>query len=228
MAQKPSRAGRPADLPSEFETDLAVVELLEQASRTSTSLLRRVRTFDEEAWQALVATYGERVYRWCRVAKLQHEVAIDVTQDVFIAVFGSMDRFRRERQSDGFRKWLRGITAKRIGAYWRRQFPLSPPVGGSDWQGLLGALEAPHVSGSTSDGGTSRSDDDIRRQAIEHVRRETTARDWAILERLALSGQSAVKVADEFGVSVNVVYLVRSRLMRRIRERENQLKDRGG
>ncbi len=38
----------------------------ETSSSTSTSLLRRVKARDPDAWQRLVNLYGPLVYRWAR------------------------------------------------------------------------------------------------------------------------------------------------------------------
>ena len=53
--------------------------------------------------------------------------------------------------------------------------------------------------------------------AIDQIRSEIPERDWMIFERLTIDDPLAAEVADEFGVSVNVVYLVKSRILKRLR-----------
>jgi DNA-directed RNA polymerase specialized sigma24 family protein len=54
--------------------------------------------------------------------------------------------------------------------------------------------------------------------AIAQVRSEVTNRDWSIVEQLVLEDKRPAEVAEEFGVSPNVVYLVKSRVLSRLRD----------
>jgi RNA polymerase sigma-70 factor (ECF subfamily) len=53
---------------------------------TSTSLIRRVKDRDDEAWERLLDLYVPLVYSWCRRSGMQTEDAADVVQEVFRAV----------------------------------------------------------------------------------------------------------------------------------------------
>lgn len=57
-------------------------------------------------WEAVVRAYGDRVYKLAfRLAGNQHD-AEDITQEVFIRVFKSLDRF----EPGSFTGWLHRIT----------------------------------------------------------------------------------------------------------------------
>ena len=68
------------------------------------------------------------VYGWVRATGLREHDAADVIQEVFRAVFTSIDRFRKERPTDRFRDWLWTITHRRTVDHIRRlaSQPLPP------------------------------------------------------------------------------------------------------
>jgi RNA polymerase sigma-70 factor, ECF subfamily len=72
-------------------------------SELERSLLRRLRERDERAFRELVTAHRDRVYNICyRMMGNRHE-AEDVAQEVFIAVFKTIDSFREESK---FSTWL--------------------------------------------------------------------------------------------------------------------------
>ena len=67
------------------------------------ALLRRLRERDERAFRELVAQHRDRVYNICYRMMGKREDAEDVAQEVFIAVFKTIDTFREESK---FSTWL--------------------------------------------------------------------------------------------------------------------------
>lgn len=71
-------------------------------------MIEQQRAGDQAAmpWGEIVRTYGDRVYKLAyRLAGNQHD-AEDITQEVFIRVFKSLDRF----EPGSFTGWLHRIT----------------------------------------------------------------------------------------------------------------------
>ncbi len=89
------------------------------SSATSRGLLERVKVDDAAAWHRLVDLYAPLVYRWCRGFGLPEPDAADVFQDVFQAVASSIACFRKEKEGDTFRGWLRTITRNKIRDHFR-------------------------------------------------------------------------------------------------------------
>src|SRR5437764_187992 len=89
------------------------------SSGTSRSLLARVQADEPEAWERLVNLYAPLVHQWCRGGGLLGPDAADVFQQVFQAVVTSVGRFRKERQGDTFRGWLRRITQNKLRDHYR-------------------------------------------------------------------------------------------------------------
>src|SRR5277367_2420601 len=90
------------------------------STATFRGLLERVRVDDEAAWHRLVDLYAPLVYRWCRRSGLPEQDAADVFQDVFQAVATHIAGFRKEKESDTFRGWLRTITRNKIRDHFRK------------------------------------------------------------------------------------------------------------
>lgn len=189
------------------------------SSLTSSSLLRGAQCDDQKCWQILVDKYGLKVYGWCRNAGLQQADASDVSQEVFTAVARKLGEFRHDREGDRFRKWLRTITSNKIRDFWRKQRNYRQGVGGSSWQEQLNkALYEVRESSSIHHGHVEAEAMDARQLLVLRVRSETPERDWAILQRLLIDDQAPADIARELGITTNVVYLCKSRILKRMRE----------
>ena len=81
---------------------------------TSSKLLERARSCDQDAWRRLVDLYGCLVLYWCGQAGLQQADRSEVFQEVFHAVAKNIKRFLGDRHSDTFRGWLRTITRRKL------------------------------------------------------------------------------------------------------------------
>src|SRR5260370_13454327 len=104
---------------------------------TSRTLLERVCSNDQQAWQRLVELYTPLVAYWCRRWGVRGDDADDVRQEVFVAVASSVAGFQADRAGATFRGWLRGITHNKLLEHLRRRRPQvqvarpTPPQGGS-------------------------------------------------------------------------------------------------
>lgn len=180
--------------------------------RTSTSMLRGAKRDDQVAWTRLVESYGRLVYRWCRRAGLQSADAADVTQETLRAVARSIKDYRHGEPGQTFRGWLYRIAQNKIrDLYRRQQRSVGQAVGGLDHE----AWRWPALSeGSTTETAANTSGMAAKLRLVES---EFSQRNWRIFWRLSVDGQETSDVAAEFGVSENVVRLVKSRVTKRLR-----------
>ena len=72
-------------------------------------------------WERLVRLYAPLVASWCRRWGVAEQDMVDVLQDVFSAVAGHLDRFRKEQPSDTFRGWLLTIARNKVRDHFRRR-----------------------------------------------------------------------------------------------------------
>jgi RNA polymerase sigma-70 factor, ECF subfamily len=158
------------------------------------------------------------VYGWCLRAGLQPADAADVGQDVFAAVARGIDGFRRDRAGDTFRGWLYVITRNKLRD--RAASPGAVGTGGSDAQRRLAELpaEQPGETGATADAEEVNERKALYRRAIECVRGEFEPRTWQAFWRAFVDGHAPADIASDLGITVNAVYLAKSRILRRLRE----------
>ena len=194
-------------------------------SRTSTSLLRKAQANDGDAWTRLVNTYGRRIYRWCRRSGLQPADASNVVQEVLRAVARKLSDFQHDRHQGSFRGWIRRITQNKLLDHYRRQSRTADrPIGGTDAYRHLENLSEltddfnPPPSDATGPQATE-GPPPLDNALLDAVRSEFSERDWRFFWRVAVDGQSAVEVGEEFGVTANTVRIVKMRVLRRLREK---------
>ncbi len=192
-------------------------ELSEAPSSTSISLLERVKSGEESAWERMVNLYYPLVCRWCACKGLQPHDCVDVAQNVFVAVAKHIRRFRKETQHDSFRAWLRTISQSKLNDHWRRHEKQAPSLGGSEARRWLS--EVPDVAAQES-GEAANVDEEavVVRAALESLSVEFEPRTWKAFWRVAVDGQPATQIAEELDMSSNAVYLAKSRVLRRLRE----------
>jgi RNA polymerase sigma-70 factor, ECF subfamily len=187
----------------------------ESPGSTAPSLLAQVKARDPRSWQRLVSLYGPLVYSWARRAGLQASDAADIVQEVFRAVATHIAGFERTRGSGSFRAWLATIARNKINDYWRRRAHTPQAQGGSEAQGVLLQLPAEEstdsVEAASDIGG-------LLSVALELIRSEFEERSWQAFWRVTVEGRLPGDVAAELSMSVNSVYVAKSRILRRLRE----------
>jgi RNA polymerase sigma-70 factor (ECF subfamily) len=185
---------------------------------TSLTLLERVRDRDEEAWRRLMGLYAPLVERWCGHCGVRGQDADDVCQEVFHAVAAGLDNFRRERQGDTFRGWLRVITRNKLIDHGRRRDRQPEAQGGTDAQRRLQQVAEPELPEDTPDdlGG-------LYRRALELVRGEFEERTWQAFWRAAVEGQPPDLIAADLGVTPAAVRKAKSRVLLRLRQEVGDL-----
>lgn len=199
-----------------FVTNPAVS--IPEETGTATSLLARAAGRQVDAWARLVSLYGPLVYGWCRRWGLQASDAENVGQEVFLRVSAKLAEFRCDRPGDSFRGWLWRISYRCFVDHLRQQQAGGIGVGGSTARALLAQVPASEAEPPVEQ---AQAGDDcllLYRRIMELIRGEFSDRDWRAFQRVVIDGMAAADVAAELRVSVNVVYLAKSRVLRRVRD----------
>jgi RNA polymerase sigma-70 factor (ECF subfamily) len=193
---------------------------------TPSSLVRCLRQQQPEAWQRFLRLYGPLIYSWCRRRwGLDPAAAGDVTQDVFVRVLESLAGFR----GGDFVAWLAAITRSQTVNY--LQGNPTRGAGGSSAQERLNAV--PDVSGpARPDEGqepvTAEDLGGVVRRALDQVRPTVAEKSWQAFWQVIVEGRAPADVAADLGMSVNAVYIARSRLLSRLREELGDLDEGAG
>ena len=180
-------------------------------------MLARVQADDPEAWQRLVHLYSPLVLHWCRRTGLQDQDSADVFQEVFQAVLVYVGSFRKDRQGDTFRGWLRRITQNKLRDHFRRRGREAPGVGGSSAQERLTQLPE-----SQSNEDDLVPDDAGERglfaRALAQIRAEFEPRTWSAFWQTTVEGRTPKDVAADLTMTPGAVRVAKSRVLHRLRE----------
>jgi RNA polymerase sigma-70 factor (ECF subfamily) len=181
---------------------------------TRASLLLRLRNpRDHEAWEEFVSLYEPVIYRVLRHSGLQDADALEVLQDLFLAVSRNIERWKLGAEHGSFRNWLRQVTRNLVVSWVRRQRRqlTTTPV---DLDSLLES--APDRNCPES----NEFDRELRRalfhRASEQVRREVRPPTWQAFFDVAVSGLSVAETAIKLGMSSGAVRVAKCRIISRL------------
>jgi RNA polymerase sigma-70 factor (ECF subfamily) len=141
--------------------------------------------------------------------------ADDLVHDVHLIVLQKVGKFDRRHQG-AFRAWLRKILTNRVRSYFREQNVHATALGGSDFLRLLDELEDPASALSLQ--WDREHDEHFVRKLMRLVQRDVKPPTWEAFRRQVLEGEPAAQVAEQLGLSLNVVLLAKSRVLKRLRE----------
>ncbi len=188
------------------------------ATATSRSLLERVKADDTVAWNRLVSLYAPLVYYWCRRWDLQEQDTADVFQEVFLSVAKHIAGFRKDRDSDTFRGWLRTITRNKVLDHFRRLGREPGGVGGTEAQLRLSTLPAPLPTEEPVPPTDDPAERSLFYRGLDFIRGEFEPRTWQAFWKTAVEGRTPKDVGDELGMSSGAVRVAKSRVLHRLRE----------
>ena len=194
---------------------------------TKPSLLLRLRdSQDQQAWSTFLEIYQPLIYRIVRQRRIQDADAREVTQEVLLAVAGSIDRWEADPNRGTFRGWLTTIARNLVVNFLIKQSRHPRGSGDSDIRREIDEL--PAADGEQSVLFNMEEKRQIFRWAAERVRQEFRETHWQAFWLTAIDGRNAIEVATELGISVGLVYVSRNRVMKRLREKVEEYRTSGG
>jgi RNA polymerase sigma-70 factor (ECF subfamily) len=182
---------------------------------TSLSLLERVKAQDADAWRRLVDLYGPLLFSWFRRCGVEGEDASDLLQEVFAAVAANIAGFRRERQGDTFRGWLRVVARNQIRLHFRRKAHRPQAAGGTAAQ--VRFQELPDENADDTDPSNAQDASDLFRRGLELIRSEFEDRTWQAFWRITVEGRSSDEVCREFQMTPRALRQAKYKVLRRLR-----------
>lgn len=197
-------------------------ERIEWPGSTNHSWVVRLQGRDEAAWEQLLELYAPAVFRWCRRLGVEGEDLVDVSQDILAKACRVIDTFLVNEDSS-FRGWLWTLTKHQVLDYLRRR---KQSLENSLFDGNAVSLEhaAWHDPPRDSDDLEERTDvpNGILQQqwtlVLESLRSRFRPHTWNAFWRTVVDEEFPEDVAKDLGMSVNSVYLARSRILRLLRE----------
>jgi RNA polymerase sigma factor (sigma-70 family) len=196
---------------------------MDAAPSTRYSLLVRIQDpRNHAAWAEFVAIYEPLVYRLARSRGLQDADARDLCQEVFRAVAGAAHRWTPDPERGTFRGWLFRIAKNLTVNSLRHQQRHARASGDSDVRRLLDIQ--PDLHGEEHD---DELNTEYRRNlfqiAAQSIERDFAPTTWQAFWQTAVLSREVAPVAAELGLSPGAVYIARSRVLARLRQRVGEL-----
>jgi RNA polymerase sigma-70 factor (ECF subfamily) len=183
---------------------------------TSASLLERLRSEpDDASWQRLVDLYTPLLRGWLGRHGLQACDSDDLVQDVLAVVVRDLPRFRHNERTGAFRRWLRTILVHRLRDFWRARRARPQLTGDHPLLHLLEQWSDPQASLSRL--WDEEHDRYVVGRLLQRIEAVVTPSTWQAFRRVVIDGQDEETVAAELGLSVNAVFIAKSRVLSRLR-----------
>jgi RNA polymerase sigma factor (sigma-70 family) len=188
------------------------------APETRPSLLLRMKDVrDQQAWSEFHQIYQPLIVRLIVQRGLQDVDAHEVAQEVLIAVSKSIGRWESDPARGSFRGWLSRISRNLVVNFLIRRSRHPRGSGNSDFVRWLDEVPA-------ADEGESQTFDLERRRQIflwasSEIQMEFHDKHWQAFWQTSVEGREIAEVAQEFGLSAGALYVARSRIMKRLREK---------
>ena len=190
---------------------------------TNTSLLRRLcDAGDDSSWSDFVDTYDGLVRSYVAQRSLSRGLRLDdhdlnvVVQSVWIKLWQKFDDFELDRRRGRFRTFLYAVTVNALIDFVRRN--RKHFAGRVPWE----RIELDDMSAKPDEDWNLAYRTAIWQRVAEPMKVETMRENpmkWNCFEKHKVLGQSAKDVAEELGITPDLVYQNVSRIMKQIRQR---------
>jgi RNA polymerase sigma-70 factor (ECF subfamily) len=181
-------------------------------TQTPASLLHRLREASPaaDAWRQFDDLYRPLLAAWLRRYSLQPHDADDLVQDILQAVAAELPQFHYDASRGHFRGWLRQVMVNRLRVFWRAQKRDRAFV-----QTLVDQLEDP--ASDLSRLWDREHDQHVLQGLLRQLEPDFAPLTWQAFQRL-LAGDEPRAVATGLGLSLNAVFLAKSRILKRLRD----------
>lgn len=188
---------------------------------TSHSLLEQIQGGPGGlAWQRWHAIYEPLIHGWLHRHRLVAADRDDVVQNVLTVVVRRIPEFQHNGRVGAFRNWLKTITINCLRDHWkeqRRHPQCSAALSAlDDWADPAGTL---------SQAWDLEHDRHLVQKLLAILVPEFTPETWHAFRQVVVEGQPAAKVAASLNITVNAVYIAKSRVLTRLRHEAAGLVD---
>ncbi|MBT3194280.1 MAG: sigma-70 family RNA polymerase sigma factor [Verrucomicrobia bacterium] len=199
--------------------------------KTRASLIARLQgEVDSVSWEDFYDTYWRAIYGYAIHFGAPHGEAEDVVQEVLLKVFRRLATFEYDRTKGRFLSWLKTITRTSVCDRFRRR---RARIEGrlqqehDDVTTRIASLPDPDSPG-VPDPWESEWRGSVLALALERIQQRVAARTYQAFIMYALEEKPAATVADELGITVDNVYVYRSRVVSLLREEVRCIQEEGG
>lgn len=180
---------------------------------TSHSLLDQIREGPSPlAWKRWHALYEPLIHTWLRRHRLIPADQEDLVQDVLAVVVRRIPEFQHNGRVGAFRTWLKTITINCLRDHWkeRQRHP--------DRAAALDVLDDwADEKGTLSQAWDREHDRHLLQKLLDFLEPEFTRDTWVAFQQFVVEGKTATEVSEALGLSVNAIYIAKSRVLARLR-----------
>jgi RNA polymerase sigma-70 factor (ECF subfamily) len=201
-------------------------ELMDDPMKTRASLLKKLKDWQDRAsWQEFFDTYWKLIYGAARQAGLAEDEAQDAVQETMIRVAKHMPGFTYDPAIGRFRAWLKTLTRQCIVGQFRKRGPRAKQTetGGPMRVKTRAVEQVLDSANGIDDRYWDREwERNLLDAAIEWVKKKKP-HEYQIYYFLENLEWPVERVAKEFKVTPNRVYLIKHRLTKMITARGQRL-----
>ena len=177
---------------------------------------------DSKSWREFLDLYVPLIKVWLNGQHVREQERDDIVQEVMTVVLRRLPEFKRNR-TGSFRNWLKQITIFCWQNYRRKNINKTAAVGGSDFGQMIGELEDP--DSELNQRWDQQHDQYILQQLLEKIRPTVRQSTWDAFRAVTIDGTTPEQAAEQLGISVNAVYVAKSRVLSQLRKLSEGLVD---
>ncbi len=181
---------------------------------TRASLIRRLKNWqDETSWADFFKVYWKLIYGVARKAGLTDDEAQDVVQETLISVAKHMPTFKYDPSIGSFKAWLLNMTRWRIIGQFRKRRPIAEHAPRESTSGTATIEALPDPNAFDFDAAwEAQWEANLLHVAMDNLKRQLDPQRWQVFEFYVNKEWAPDKVAERFGVSVDLVYQTKHRV----------------
>lgn len=195
---------------------------MEELPETNLSLIARGKDLgDGASWKEFLAIYRPVVLRMVRRRQLQDADTEDAIQHIFMSISWSIEGWESGEERPPFRAWLTTIARNAISkALMQRSRTLKTGT-----TSVAEKLKNHTVADATASEILKEARHEIIRWAAEQIRPEFSNEFWRLFQMTAIDGVPITDVAAANGRSPGSIYVMRYRVIARLKEKIQEVSD---
>lgn len=164
----------------------------------------------------MVDIYTPLMHNWLSRYGLQQEDRNDLVQEVLTVVIRRLPEFEHNQRTGAFRNWLRTITVNCLRDFWKAQKIRPRATGDTDFQQMMTQMEDPQSE--LSQIWNKEHDLHVTRKLLDMIRPRFAESTWTAFQMVTLEAKKPEEVASELGITVNAVFIAKSRVLAQLRQ----------
>ncbi len=189
---------------------------------TRPSLLVRLRNAeDHAAWSQFVTVYTPLIFGFCCKRGLNETAAGDVCQEVLKAIARAIPQYQYDPQRSTFRNWLFTVVRSKWNNHIAAQ-ARQPKLAGET---TLEEFAEHEPDRALEESWRREYQANLIQWAASQIQNEFKTQTWEAFRRTALQGEPPEVVALQLGLTLNALYVARSRVTRRLKETIESIED---